>query len=131
MVRYKYHPRWEHGGKMVLASYDIRHKKYHRYPTRQNRYAPFAVEGNWGFVEVDKEDNASIVILDHTFQKEIFRVKGSGDELFVHPSYDGKNNIVTVVVSSKANTSNPSIFTRANVPRSPRSPLTRLTIRLP
>ena len=98
---YKYHPRWEHGGKMVLASYDLRHKKYHRYPTRQNRYAPFAVEGNWGFVEVDKEDNASIVILDHTFQKEIFRVKGSGDELFVHPSYDGKNNIVTVVVSSK------------------------------
>ncbi len=98
---YKYHPRWEHGGKMVLASYDIRHKKYHRYPARQNRYAPFAVEGNWGFVEVDKEDNASIVILDNTFQKEIFRVKGSGDELFVHPSYDGKNNIVTVVVSSK------------------------------
>lgn len=98
---YKSHTRWTHGGKMVLASYDMRHKKYRRYPTQENRYAPFAVGSNWGFVEVDKEDNASLVIVDNTFEKEIFRVKGTGDELFVHPSYDGQNNIITIVVSSK------------------------------
>ena len=47
---YKSHTRWTHGGKMVLASYDMRHKKYRRYPTQENRYAPFAVGSNWGFV---------------------------------------------------------------------------------
>ena len=119
---YKYHPRWEHGGKMVLASYDIHSGKYRRYPTRQNRFAPFAVKGNWGFVEVNKEDRASIVILDSSFQKEIFRINGSGDELFVHPSYDGNDNIITVVVSSEGKR-----LESINIKTGQRIPLTALT----
>lgn len=97
---YKSHPRWQQGGKMVIATYDLLHKKYRRYPAHQNRYAPFTVENNWGFVEVDKENQASLVIMDSRFEKELFRLKGTGTELFVHPSYDGKGNIITVVVNT-------------------------------
>lgn len=97
---YKSHPRWQQGGKMVITTYDLLHKKYRRYPALQNRYAPFTVENNWGFVEVDKENQASLVIMDSRFEKELFRLKGTGTELFVHPSYDGKGNIITVVVNT-------------------------------
>lgn len=97
---YKSHPRWQQGGKMVITTYDLLHKKYRRYPAPQNRYAPFTVENNWGFVEVDKENQASLVIMDSRFEKELFRLKGTGTELFVHPSYDGKGNIITVVVNT-------------------------------
>lgn len=50
-------------------------------------------------MEVNKENQASIVITDHTFKKELFRLKGKEHELFVHPSFDGKKYILTVVVS--------------------------------
>lgn len=97
---YKAHPRWQQGGKMVLATYDLTRKKYRRYPTHQNRYAPFAIDSNWGFVEVDKENQASLVVMDSRLEKELFRLKGNGTELFVHPSYDGQGNIITIVVNT-------------------------------
>ncbi|KIO46871.1 hypothetical protein [Sanguibacteroides justesenii] len=96
---YKPNLRWQHGGKMVLASFDMQKRKYTRHPASFNRFAPFAVGKNWGFVEVNKENQASIVITDHTFKKELFRLKGKEHELFVHPSFDGKKYILTVVVS--------------------------------
>lgn len=38
--------------------------------------------------------------MDSRFEKELFRLKGTGTELFVHPSYDGQGNIITVVVNT-------------------------------
>lgn len=96
---YKPHLRWEHGGRMTLASYDLKTKRYRYHSAPSNRYAPFAVGNHWGFVEVNKTNEASIVIVEADFRTELFRLKGKKHELFVHPSFDGEENIITVVVS--------------------------------
>ena len=119
---YKAHPRWQQGGKMVLATYDLLRDKYRRHPARQNRYAPFTVDDNWGFVEVDKENQASLVIMDARLEKELFRLKGNGTELFVHPSHDGQGNIITIVVDTRG-----KHIESVNIRTGKRTPLTANT----
>lgn len=90
------HARWEHGGRRVIVSYDIATKKYkyHRHPI--NRFSPFTISNNWGLVEVDEQNKASIVILDSLFENELHRIPAKKGELFIHPSSDG-THIFTVV----------------------------------
>ena len=93
---YQSHIRWQQGGRMILASYDLTTGKYKKYHARYNRFSPFATDSGWGFVEVNQNNEASIVILDESLQQETFRITADRAELFIHPSYrDGQ--IVTVV----------------------------------
>lgn len=94
--------RWEHGGKQTLVSYDLNRKKYKRHKSKVNRFAPFAVGDLWGCVEVDHTNQAFIVILDTTLEKEINRIKAGKSELFIHPAYDN-GQIVSVVQSPQGN----------------------------
>ncbi|MDL2283520.1 hypothetical protein LJB94_03300, partial [Odoribacter sp. OttesenSCG-928-G04] len=57
---------------------------------------------NWGVVETDEHNKASIVLLDRQFKEELLRIPALPDELFVHPSYNGKE-IVTIAVSPQGN----------------------------
>lgn len=92
------HIRWEQGGKMGLSSYDVTSRKYKRHRTRNNRLAPFRIDEQWGCVEIDHANRASLVILDAGLQQELDRIPAAENELFIHPSYyNGK--IVTVVQS--------------------------------
>lgn len=88
--------RWEHGGRNTLVSYDLHRHKYRHHKSRHNRFSPFSVGENWGVVEVNDNNRASLVILDPEMKKELQRIKASKDELFIHPHYDGKK-ITTVV----------------------------------
>ncbi|MDR1274040.1 MAG: hypothetical protein LBK12_05770 [Odoribacteraceae bacterium] len=97
---YKPHPRWEHGGKMVLASYDANTGAYRRYPAPVNRFAPFPVgTDSWGFVEVDAREQAALVVMDASLENELFRLRGNETELFIHPSYAGQGRILVVTVT--------------------------------
>lgn len=96
---YKAHPRWEHGGKMTLATFDLNERNYKRHPAPSNRFSPFPVGDNWGFVEVDHLNYAYIVIMDKDFERELFRLKAGAEENFIHPSFNGVDEIISVVVS--------------------------------
>lgn len=95
---YQAHPRWEHGGRMQLAAYDTNTGRYRRFAGRHNRYAPFAAGGHWGFVEVDRNNRASLVLIDHAGQQELFRLDGVPGELFIHPSWH-EGHILAVSLS--------------------------------
>ncbi|MDR2130325.1 MAG: hypothetical protein LBP56_04040 [Odoribacteraceae bacterium] len=96
---YRSHPRWEHAGKMTLASLDLATGTYRRHPAPANRFAPFSVgPGVWGCVEVDARDRAAILLLDTAF-REITRYPAADRELFIHPSVDGRGNILAVSLS--------------------------------
>lgn len=95
---YKPHLRWQQGGRMTLTSFDLRQKKYKSHKSRNNRVSPFAVGDNWGCVEINNHNEASIVILDSTLQHELWREKAGTDELFIHPSYS--NGKITTVIQS-------------------------------
>lgn len=99
-TEYRANPRWENGGRIVLTSYDLKHKKYRYHKSKYNRFSPFAAGSNWGVVEVDNNNNASIVILDGEMNKELMRIQAGPDELFIHPRY--KDNQIQVVVQSNS-----------------------------
>lgn len=101
-VEYRPGIRWEHGGHQTLTSYDLNRKKYKRYKNGQNRFSPFAIGSQWGCVEVNHKNEASIVILDADLKKEISRIHAGQSELFIHPGYDN-GQIVTVVQSPRGN----------------------------
>lgn len=90
--------RWEHGGQMVLASSDISEKNYKRHKSRHNRFSPFAAGEEWGCVEVDNNNRASIIILDRELKNERLRIPAGKEELFIHPYYQN-HRIFTVVQS--------------------------------
>ncbi|MDR0766436.1 MAG: hypothetical protein LBF09_05845, partial [Odoribacteraceae bacterium] len=97
---YKPHPRWEHGGRMTLVSRDVAAGKNRYHPAPANRFAPFpAGPDAWGFVEVDRQNRASIVITDGSFRRELFRYRGRDNELFIHPSFDGTSTLLAVSLS--------------------------------
>lgn len=121
---YRPHPRWEHGGKMVIATYDTRTGEYRRHGSGANRYAPFAAGDGWGFVEVDREGRASLVLTDATLERETARVTARVDEQLVHPAWDGQGRIVAVVVSREGNR-----LERIDPRDGSRQPLTELTYR--
>ena len=92
------HVRWEQGGRMRLSSYDLASGKYKRHRGNTNQFSPFQTDSGWGFVEIDKQNQAFIVLTDSTLRHERCRIPGNEQEVFIHPSYaDGK--IVTVVQS--------------------------------
>lgn len=93
---YRPNIRWEQGGRMILSSYDLRKKRYKRHKGENNRFSPFPIDGNWGCVEVDNQNRASIVIFDPTLKQELKRLQADQDELFIHPSYY-KGKITAVV----------------------------------
>lgn len=97
-AEYRPHIRWEQGGRMTLASYDPIAKKYKRHKSLYNRFSPFGIGKNWGCVEVNDCNQASIVIVDSTFRNELQRIPALPDELFIHPSY-ANGKIITVVQS--------------------------------
>ncbi|MCC8173470.1 MAG: hypothetical protein LIO65_03505, partial [Odoribacter sp.] len=101
-TEYKAHPRWEHGGKQILSSYNLASRKYIYHKSPSNRFSPFALGENWGVVEVDEQNNSFIVILDKSLNHEIQRIPANTGELFIHPSFDG-NEIIVVVQSNKGN----------------------------
>ncbi|MDR0765770.1 MAG: hypothetical protein LBF09_02375, partial [Odoribacteraceae bacterium] len=69
-------------------------------PAPANRFAPFpAGPDAWGFVEVDRQNRASIVITDDSFRRELFRYRGRDNELFIHPSFDGTSTLLAVSLS--------------------------------
>lgn len=96
----EYHPhvRWDLGGRMRLSSYNLKTGKYKRYRGHQNQFSPFKADQNWGFIEVNQLNQASIVITDSTLKKEIWRLQAHDNEMFIHPSYSN-NKIITVVQS--------------------------------
>ncbi len=93
---YRPHPRWAHGGRMVLASYDLKTRTYKRYKARYNRFAPFAVGENLGFIESDPANRSFIVITDKQLQRELHRIPAGPDETFIHPSAHGDTILVAV-----------------------------------
>lgn len=100
LVWAEYRPnfRWEHGGKQCLTSYDLRKGKYRYHKSPHNRFSPFAVGKNWGAIEIDEENQASLVILDSRMKTELQRIKARKDELFIHPSYT--NGKITTIVQN-------------------------------
>lgn len=94
----EYYPnlRWEQGGRMVLSHYDLRTRKYKRHKTPWNRFAPFPAGEYWGCVEVNDQNQASLLLLDSTLKQEVWRLTGKAGELFIHPAYQ-KGKIATVV----------------------------------
>lgn len=97
---YKAHPRWEHGGRMTIVSYDMVNKQYRYHHSKYNRFSPFVVGEHWGIVEVDDQNKASLVILDKNMEKEIKRIKAREGELFIHPSCD--EGAITSVIQDDA-----------------------------
>lgn len=95
-TEYRPHLRWEHGGRMSLVSYDLQRRKYRYHRSGYNRFSPFSIGKNIGIVEVDNQNQASIVILDQNLKQEIRRIKASPNELFVHPSAYGDTILTTV-----------------------------------
>lgn len=95
---YKPHIRWTQGGRAGLSSYDLARRKYRHIRSPHNLFSPFAAGNNWGYVEVTRENKASIVITDSLFRHEIARFPAQNDELFIHPAYHN-GQIVTVVQS--------------------------------
>ena len=119
---YSPHPRWEHGGKMTLATYNLWSGAYQRFPASENRFSPFPTGKGWGFVEVDRHNRASLVLTDHTLQKEHFRLQGKFGELFVHPSLNDREEIITVVTSPEGKWIEAiNIHTRERRPLTPRT----------
>lgn len=98
----EYHPhiRWAQGGRLVLSCYDLQTKQYHRIRSPHNLVAPFTAGNNWGYVEITRQNKASIVLIDSAFQREIFRVTANNDELFIHPSWH-EGELLTVVQSPR------------------------------
>lgn len=99
-TEYRPHPRWEHGGRMTLVSYDLKRKKYRYHPGKSNRFSPFPAGRQWGVVEVDHNNRASIVLLDSLLETEIARFPAKTGELFIHPSFQ-ENKIYTVVQNTE------------------------------
>ncbi|MDR1415268.1 MAG: hypothetical protein LBI96_05610, partial [Odoribacteraceae bacterium] len=98
---YKPHARWEHAGKMTIATYDTRARRYRRHPAPVNRFAPFAAgDDAWGFVEIDPRGQAAIVLVDSAFKRETFRLRADDGELFIHPSHDGCDNILFISITT-------------------------------
>ena len=102
---YRYHPRWEHGGRMTLASYDMRTGKYRRhakgtFSSEANRYAPFATGRGWGFVEADREGRHTLCVTDSLHSS---RFAAEGREQILHPAWDGQGGVVAAVVSPEGN----------------------------
>lgn len=97
---YRHHPRWEHSGRMTLASYDMRTGKYRRHGKDTNRYAPFATECGWGFVEVDREGRHTLCVTDPLFP---CRLMAEEREQILHPAWDGRGSVVAAVVSPEGN----------------------------
>lgn len=95
---YRPHPRWEQGGRMRLSSYHLNTGKYTHKRGKENQFSPFAVDHNWGFVEVNRRNQCAIVITDSLLEQEIWRLPAGEDELFIHPSY--RNGQITTVVQS-------------------------------
>lgn len=97
---YRPHVRWAQSGRLNLSRYDLQTRKYRRIKSPHNLLAPFTAGGNWGYVEVTRQNKASIVIVDSAFSREICRITAADDELFIHPSwYEGK--ILTVIQSPR------------------------------
>lgn len=98
----EYHPhiRWQQGGRMTLSSYNVEQKKYNRHKSRHNRFSPFTVGDNWGCVEVNDRNEASILLLDSTLRNEIWRLTANQDELFIHPTY-ANGKIITAVQTTQ------------------------------
>lgn len=92
------HVRWEQGGRMRLSSYDLNSGKYKRKRGNNNQFSPFKADRNWGFVEVDRQNRAYLVLTDSTLKKELWRLQGKENEMFIHPSYTN-GQILTVVQS--------------------------------
>lgn len=94
----EYHPhvRWDQGGRMRLSSYNLKTGRYKRYRGQNNQFSPFKVGNNWGLVEINHRNQASLVILDSTLKIEQWRFQAQKDEIFIHPTYDN-GKIVTVV----------------------------------
>lgn len=92
------HVRWEQGGRMRLSSYDLNSGKYKRLRGTTNQFAPFKTDNGWGFVEVNRQNQASIVLTDSTLKTEKWRLPAQENELFIHPTY-AQGNIFTVVQS--------------------------------
>ncbi len=94
------HLRWEQGGRIRLSSYHLKKRQYIRYKGRHNQLAPFPVDGRWGFVEINRQNEAAIVITDSSLRRELWRLTAQTDELFIHPSY-ANGKIFTIVQSSQ------------------------------
>lgn len=95
-AEYQPNIRWQQGGRMILSSYDLERKKYSRHRSRHNRFSPFAAGNNWGCVEVNNRNEASLLLLDSTLQNEVWRLTANRDELFIHPTY-ANGKIITAV----------------------------------
>ncbi|MDR0982708.1 MAG: hypothetical protein LBM07_05650 [Culturomica sp.] len=94
--------RWEHAGKIVLTSYNLKTNSYRYHRSHKNRFSPFSAGNLWGAVEVDENNNSCIILLANNLEDEVLRVNANTGELFIHPSSDGEN-IVTVVQTTKGN----------------------------
>jgi len=99
---YQAHTRWEHEGRMVIATYDIDNKKYKKYKGSNNRFSPFRTDSGWGCVETDKSSRSYIVLYNEDFSKILFKFKANDTEHFIHPSYYN-GNIYTVIQTEKGN----------------------------
>lgn len=97
-TEYRPHPRWEHGGRNALVSYDMESGMYRVHAHKRNRFSPFRVGDKWGVVEVDSLNRAALVVLASDLEQEMQRIPAAAGELFVHPSSDGRR-VVTVVTS--------------------------------
>ena len=109
---YTPHPRWEHGGRMALACYDMRTGKYRRFlkdadspghsrnKPGTNHYAPFATEQGWGFVETDHNGRASLIVAANGTTTRIAADKG---EQILHPAWNGQGGVVAAIVSPQGN----------------------------
>lgn len=93
------HVRWEQAGRQQLCSFDLRQQQYRHHKSLENRFAPFALDKGWGCVELDDNNQASIVLLDEDLQ-ESARIQAQTGELFIHPSY-ANGKITTVVQSAR------------------------------
>jgi len=118
-TEYRPHPRWEHGGRITLTTYNLHTKKYRYYSNDNNRFAPFQAGSYLGLVETDKNNRAYLVLLDQDLQKEVRRIAANPYELFIHPSYH--NGKITTVVQTFAGLHLESI----NLNTGKRNPLTK------
>lgn len=95
-TEYKPNIRWANGGRNTLTSYDLKHKKYRYHRASANRFSPFVIGDHWGVVEVDNQNQASLVLLSPDLKKELRRIPAGKDELFIHPSFSNNRIIATV-----------------------------------
>ena len=99
---YQTNVRWEHEGKMIIATYDINTKTYKRYKGINNRFSPFRTDSGWGCVETNKRGNSFIILYNNDFSKKLTEIKANFNEHFIHPSYY-KGYIYTIIQSKKGN----------------------------